>query len=397
MWLIICLPYFLICAPTILWINGVSTVATRFDLVSVRALVVHAVVDDWNDPENIARSLTHATTLVKKAARFLEERLDIKPNTLRVTLPPTPLDSGSAAKVLGEAIHKADLDEDVYYGLLRIDASLASPESVVDVLRLGARIFASIATPVTSESAVKVLYEVAKADPLMAARFAVSIPGFVESPYFPAGASLSSVTGLSASLLYPRLLENRSSIYAGFDDLDDVAIELEDVLSNIAEGLGIEYRGLDLSLSPWMEESVARILEEYSGKRIYELGVAPLIMEIEELIDDICSDLDCIGFNQVMLPVAEDNLLKQRVAEGKLTLYKLAHLMYTCISGLDMIVVSEKDWTPELAKALIQETVAAASIKGKPLGIRVIVADAEPGAWIDLGYFEHTPVIRVDS
>ena len=371
--------------------------ASRFDIVSIRGLVIHSVADDWNDPESIAHSISHGTTLVKKAASLLEERLHIKPISLRVTLSPTSLGGELSAKVLSEAIRKAKIDDNVYYGLLHIDASMASPESIIKVLKLGPNVFASASTPIASENVVKILYEIAKSGSEMATRFAISIPGHVESPYFPAGSSLSSVTGLSASLLYPRLLENRNSIYEGFDDLYDTAMELEDHLSEIAEILGIEYRGLDLSLSPWMEESVAKIIEEYSGRRIYELGVGSLIMEIEDIIDDICSDIECLGFNQVMLPVAEDNLLKERVAEGKLTLYKLAHLMYTCISGLDMIVVSEKDWRPELARALVEEAVTAAMLKGKPLGLRIIVSDAKPGTLVDLGRFGQTPVIKVDG
>jgi len=370
---------------------------SRFDIVSIRGLVIHSVVDDWNDPESVAHSISHGTTLVKKAASLLEERLGVKLFSLRVTLPPTPLGGEHTAKVLSEAIRKAEIDNNVYYGLLHIDTSMTSPESIIKVLKLRPNIFASASTPITTENVVKIFYEIAKAGPEMATRFAISIPGHVESPYFPAGTSLSSVTGLSASLLYPRVLENRNSIYEGFDDLYDTAMGLEDHLSEIAEVLGIEYRGLDLSLSPWMEESVAKIIEEYSGKRIYELGVGSTITEIEDIIDDICSEIECIGFNQVMLPVAEDNLLKERVAEGNLTLYKLAHLMYTCISGLDMIVISEKDWKRELARALLEEAVTATMVKGKPLGIRVIVADAEPGTLVDLGRFGQTPVIKVEG
>lgn len=370
---------------------------TESSTLPVRALVVHSMVGDWSNVDELAQTLARSTELVKSAAVLLEERLGVKPRTLRVTLSPALIDGGLAARALDRAVEKAGLEDGVYYGLLHIESTRTSPEHVLEVLGLGNNVYASVAASSVDENTARILYEVATAGPETATRFAVTVPGFVETPYFPGGTSLSPGMGLSVSLLYPRLLMGKPSIHEAFRELSGRLRAVEEALKTVAGSLGVEYKGLDLSLSPWMEDSVARVLEEYSGRRVYELGVAPIVMEAEKLIGKTCESLKCIGFNQVMLPLAEDNLLKKYAGEGRLTLYKLVHLMYASVSGVDMVPVSLDDWTVELAKAVIGEAIVAANLKNKPLGVRIIAVSAEPGTWIDLGRFGLTPVANIDS
>lgn len=366
--------------------------AARLDLVGVRALAVHAVVDEWS-VEGVADALRRATVRVREAARLLGELLDVEPWTLRVTLPPAPLEGGEASRVLAEAVARAGLDGGVLYSVLHLDASVLEPGHVLRVLRAAPNLYASAATPVATERAAALASVVAAAGPEEAYRFAVTVPGHVETAYFPAGASLGSTTGLSASLLYPRLLEGRN-LYAAFDDLADAAASLEEALIRVAERLGLEYRGIDLSLSPWMEESVARVVEEAAGGAcICEPAAAAAVAEIEELIEDTCMDIECTGFNQVMLPPAEDNVLKERAAEGALDAALLLSLSHSCVTGLDMAVLPRSQWSQAEAHAAIAVLATASRHKSKPLGLRVIAVDAEPGASVRLARFGETPVI----
>ena len=202
--------------------------------------------------------------------------------------------------------------------------------------------------------------------------------------------------GLSAALLYPRLLEGRGEgIYAAFDDLSEAAMAVEDALLKAAEGLGLEYRGIDLSPSPWMDESVARVVEEMLGGSICEPGAGAVVAELEGLVEDTCMDVECTGFNQVMLPVAEDNVLKERVAEGCLDARWLLHLASSCAAGFDMAPVPLRGWSGEAARRILAELVVAQARKGKPLAARVVAVDAAPGEWVDLGRFGRTPVVRL--
>jgi len=362
----------------------------RPEKAEIRAIVVHASVPEW-DKDVLREVVRSATMKARRAARIIEEKMGLRVDSVRVTLPPSPLPAGKTVELL-ESL-RGVLDQGVYYALFHAEATGTEPGHVLRVLGIGPRVYASIAAPAPLEEAVRILYEVAK-HPDKATRFAVAVPGFVETPYFPAGASLGPVHGLSASLLYPRMLEGRD-IYEGFSDVDDLVVELEDNLVDVAEQLGLEYRGLDLSLSPWMEHSVARVVEQAAGLRIGEIGVAATIREIEDLIEELCLDATCTGFNQVMLPVAEDNVLKERVAGGELDVYKLLHLTYACVAGLDMVLVPAKHWTREKARAILAEITTASNLKEKPLGIRVIAVDKEPGEWLEIGDFGETPVARL--
>jgi len=368
--------------------------ATRLDLVRVRALTVHAVIDDWSDASSVARSLSLATQKARRAARLLEERLDVEPWTLRVTLPPAPMPAEEAAPVLEEAVAKAELGDEVLYSLLHVDAASADAENVLRVLRVSDRVYASAYTPLATEAAAELLYTVSRAGPGVATRFALTVPGPLETPYLPAGSSRGATAGLTAALLYPRLLEGRN-LYAAFDDLGDAAAELEEALIGIAEELGLEYRGLDLSLSPWMDESVARIVEEVAGSSICGLGAAAAVAEIEELISDTCLDVECTGYSQVMLAVAEDNVLKERGREGCLTIQRLLHLSTACVAGVDMAPVSLSEWSSEEAKRLIADLAVAARLKEKPLAARIIAVDAAPGETVELPRFGEAPVLRL--
>ncbi len=369
--------------------------ATRLDLVTVRALTVHAVVEDWGSPGSVAETLRTAATKVRTAARLLEERLDVKPWTLRVTLPPAPLDGRQASRIIREAVEAlGGLERGVLYSLLHVDAGAVEAGDVVSVLGLGDNVYASAYTPVATDAAAELLYTVSRAGPGIATRFALTVPGPLETPYLPAGSSRGATTGLTAALLYPRLLEGRN-LYAAFDDLSDVAAELEEALTGIAEELGLEYRGLDLSLSPWMDDSVARIVEEVSGSSICGLGAAAAVAEIEELIGDTCLDVECTGYNQIMLAVAEDNVLKERGREGCLTVQRLLHLSTACVAGVDMAPVSLSEWNSEEAKRLIADLAVAARLKEKPLAARIIAVDAAPGETVKLPRFGEAPVLRL--
>lgn len=362
----------------------------RPEKAEIRAIVVHAAVPEW-DGDTLRSVIEGATKKARRAAKLVEEKMGLRVDSIRVTLPPSPLPASKTIELLREV--RGAFATDVYYSVFHAEAVDAEPGQVLEVLGLGPRVYASIATPAPIEEAAKILYEVAR-HPDKAARFAIAVPGFIETPYFPAGSSLGPVHGLSASLLYPRMLEGRD-LYEGFNDVSDLAVELEENLMDIAEELGLEYRGLDLSLSPWMEQSVARVVEQVAGQRIGEIGVAATIREIEELIEELCLDVTCTGFNQVMLPVAEDNVLKERVASNELDIYKLLHLTYACVAGLDMVLVPRRQWTREKAAAILAEITTAANLKEKPLGVRIVAVDAEPGEWIEIGDFGKTPVARI--
>lgn len=76
-----------------------------------------------------------------------------------------------------------------------------------------------------------------------------------------------------------------------------------------------------------------------------------------------------IGFSEVMLPVAEDNVLIERVNEGTLTLQGLFLLTSVCVAGIDMVVV-KKDY--DLIRKILKDSMALQIVKRRPYGVRLI-------------------------
>jgi uncharacterized protein (UPF0210 family) len=359
--------------------------------VKIRSLTVHAVVGGWDDPDEIARVLNTATRWALEARRVFEDS-GLEVWTVRVALPPLP--RRASVDVLVEGLKKARLDADVLYAVYHRDAYSASASEVRRVLSISENLYASVSAPEPSTEAARVLYEAARLGADMASRFSLTVPDHVETPYFPAASTLSSTPGISIALLYPQLLRGRSWDEALIDLLDYVS-RVEDAAAKAADRLGLDFYGIDLSLSPWMEDSVTGVLEEALGDRLGSLGTMSVIASAEDLIAEACEETICTGYNQVMLPVAEDNILKERVAEGAITLRELAAYSYACVAGVDLPLVPSSAWSERMAFNIVSELYAASYRKGMPLAARIISVDAEPGSWIELPRFGRTPVIKV--
>jgi hypothetical protein len=360
--------------------------------VRIRALTLHGVLDNWLDSEHVSRTLRRYEAALDEIAKALAESgIDVW--TKRISLPPAPASLEDVISTLQKVSYRSD----VFYSLLHVSVERADVEFIRRVLDIGPNVYVSIHFGHPADGgwkASELLYELAKLGLERSYRYALTVPGPVETPYFPAATTLSSVPSISVALLYPKLLEEKG-LAEGFAELMETLDAIESVVSKAALRHGLNFAGFDLALSPWMEESVTRVIEKLSGRKLGDLGISPHILEVEEAIRELCDEVSCTGFNQLMLAVAEDDVLKERVREGSVRLSTLASYMYACVSGIDMVVVPAKLWTRELAEAIIKEVWAASYIKSMPLGIRVIVAEAEPGDDVELGRFGRTPVIGV--
>ncbi len=357
----------------------------------IRSLTLHAIVESWDEPERLVRVLEQATRTVLEARRAVESS-GFEVWTARVALPPMP--RRADASVLVEALSRARLDDNVLYSVYHREAANASIEEVRSVLSVSENIYASISAPEPTAQAARLVYEAARLGADMASRVAITVPDHVETPYFPAASTLSSTPGLSAALLYPGLLRGRDWDEA-FIDLLDTLSKMEDVLADTADRLGLEFYGFDLSLSPWMDDSVAAVLEELLGDQLGSVGTMAAIAAAEDFIAEACEETLCTGFNQVMLPVAEDNRLKQLVASGRVALRDLVAYSYACVAGVDLPVVPLNKWSENLAYRILSEMAAASYRKDAPLGIRIIALNVEPGQWVDLPRFGKTPATRI--
>jgi len=214
-----------------------------------------------------------------------------------------------------------------------------------------------------------------------------------ETPYFPA--TRGGSFGISASLLYP------SDLYGALYEAEEPEMTLRSVMKflftqaerELLEELNEEapFLGIDYSLSPWMEESSARVISLLARTDFLEPGTPSAILEMNEIIREASEGLKSLGFNEVMLPMAEDNLLMEMVLEGRLKVRDLAYLSSYCVTGLDMVVIPFGDVT-KLAK-LIGDVLASGKVKGKVVGVRIIPVDGKPGEEVELGRFGRVPIM----
>ncbi|MCD6105872.1 MAG: DUF711 family protein, partial [Thermoplasmata archaeon] len=122
-------------------------------------------------------------------------------------------------------------------------------------------------------------------------------------------------------------------------------------------------------------------------------GIMYVIWRINEAVWDGMDDMS-IGYNELMLPLAEDNVLKERGREG-LRATDLLRMTAACVAGLDMVVLPG-DIDAGILKGLILDQYAIREVKGRPMGTRLIVyPGASVGDVVPLGIFGDVPVIGI--
>lgn len=235
--------------------------------------------------------------------------------------------------------------------------------------------------------------------PEYATMFALSIGEAPEGPYFPI--TRANSFGISFSLLYP------SDLYGPLSEAEEpnavlshaLSIVFRDAYSKVGETLSdlgdsVPFLGIDFSLSPWMEESAAKVVSLLARSPFMGPGTAAALREFNISLNEASEGMRKLGFNEVMLPMAEDDLLKEGALSLELKARDLAMLTPYCLAGLDMVVLPLSIRRSELAK-LIADLIASGCVKGKTLGLRIILADAKPGEEIELGRFGKVPVMML--
>ncbi|MEM3980494.1 MAG: DUF711 family protein, partial [Ignisphaera sp.] len=128
------------------------------------------------------------------------------------------------------------------------------------------------------------------------------------------------------------------------------------------------------------------------GNKIGSPGTINAIYSLNKLIDGIIKKLRIrsIGFNEVMLPVAEDDILNKRVEEGFIRLRDLINYSIVCVAGLDMVAIPKL--LVDIRRTAI-DMLTVHKIKKRSVAMRIIPVDQEPGTSIKLENFGTTYVI----
>ncbi len=346
----------------------------------IRSLTIHVKRLGNNYPD--FRDALHGKVDVIKG---LARDLGLNIWSYRVALPPD-LESGAQLK-LCEVLCRGDLLLASYH----VDADLVSAEEVRSALASCGQCYVTIRLSNASSipRVVELYSKLFKSlEPDDFTRIGISMPDYVETPYFPLATSYDD--GLTVALRYVDLfkeyLKGREEGLLGF-----VGGVGEGVRA-LASKVGLKFLGIDYSISPWESESAVELVEELSGVRFARPGSGWAVKELNKLITSVsnAAGIRRVGFNEVMLPVAEDDLLKERVAEGSTTLRDLTYLSNYCLVGVDMVVLRED---LNVIKGVIKDVFTASTIKGRAIGVRLIPVGLHEGSYVNFKRFGKVPVI----
>ncbi|MEM0278755.1 MAG: DUF711 family protein [Metallosphaera sp.] len=213
---------------------------------------------------------------------------------------------------------------------------------------------------------VKIIGEL---EPEQATRFAVLLNHeTLLTPYYPTSSGDGIRSGILMSLIYVE------EVMRG--QITESLMKAKEIGESIEKRTGLKFLGVDPSVSPWNEESVGYLIESRLGKELYSPGVLSIIFDLNRAIlkSSIEAGIDPIGFSEVMLPVAEDDVLKKRAIEGKLTLSHLINMSSACAAGLDMVgIVYDKEYFIKIMKDLL----VLHTLKRRPYGVRIIPSYGE--------------------
>lgn len=220
--------------------------------------------------------------------------------------------------------------------------------------------------------------------------------GEILTPYFPSASAPRGKVGIAASMLYADDVKSALTSGIGAEEVVERSYaRANELLRTVSNALNVENYGVDLSLSPWMGESVARLVEEMGGGEFGGPGSHYAVYELNAAINSVASsqEVKAVGFNEVMLPYAEDSRLLELGAQGKLTAYSLLSFAPVCVAGLDMVVIPYRG--EEELERFLKDVYAVLSNKGRPSGIRVVLAQEEAGDVLELKRFGKVTVMRL--
>ncbi|MCH4814537.1 MAG: DUF711 family protein [Saccharolobus sp.] len=313
------------------------------------------------------RAITIFVTNYSKINEYTEKLSKLNDDNIwskRISLPPTPSDL-SLSKLI-ELLPTSH--NEIIFSLVNLQEKDKRLGEIKDILKSDNRIYAHVLVKSTDK-----LKDLAKLnislEPEEASRFALLFnQDFLLTPYFPTSSANTIYDSFGLSLLYVNEFK-QGKINEALSKADTIGRQLE-------KKLGIKYLGIDASLSPWMESSVGEIIENRSRK-IFDISNLSIIAEINrEIFEGVWRNrVNPIGFSELMLPVAEDNLLKERAKEGSITLKDLLLMSYVCVAGIDMVgIYSDLVTYENILKSIyyIQYT------KRKPYGVRMIPTNGSP-------------------
>lgn len=356
----------------------------------VRALTIFIPVHSWRAEEITGTSVALAERVLSCA-----EKANLSAWTSRIVLPIIPQialecsDVKRIAKEVGSVLK--DKRVLIAFPLSYEHKCLAEAR---DLLTLeNAYISTACSTAECLQRVYETVYSAKNVEPDLFTRFAISFGTWLETPYFPATANISNTAGFSLSLRYVDVVAN--AITGDKETLFEFLKNVGEKAEAIASCSSIPFLGIDFSLSPWInnDESVALLVESLLKAPLGSLGTLNALYNLNALIKALPKRVGIrhTGFNEVMLPVAEDSVLSQRVKEGFVRVRDLVSYSFVCVAGLDMVALPRGVDVLMLAGDMF----TVHRVKGRVVAMRVIPTDLEEGSEVRLRNFGATYVAKM--
>ena len=234
-------------------------------------------------------------------------------------------------------------------------------------------------------------------------RFAALMNCPPNTPFFPAAywhdARTNFSIGWQAIDFVQDAFTNAPNLEIGLQNLK-VIMEAEGqkivaLAQTLALEWGIKFVGIDASLAPMGDDSIAYAMEQqlpgYFGERGTLTVAAGLTRTLQSLELPLC------GYSGLMLPVLEDVGLGERSEAGYFNLDSLLLYSTVCGTGLDTVPIPGDTSTSQIAAILTD--VATLSIQlSKPLSVRLFPVpgcNADCMTEFDSPYLTNTTVMQI--
>lgn len=357
---------------------------------TLRTITLHlAMRDDAWEPHALSHALAQAGyTLQRLKEQFGRKGYEVW--STRVTLPPPP-----PRVTIDRLVEARDhLDKSVFLSTGGFTSGDKRIPLIEHLLESG--IFTYIAVERSShlEDLAQTLMKWSLDKPGVMVRIGVEFTGKRDfmTPYFPISSTpeTARVSRFTLAFLYPNWIMARLQ-QASVEEVEKVVAQAVSEANQDAEtpypGV-LEYGGIDASLSPWMDDSVARLVELVGRCRMETYGCIPAVASINAILARHGS----VGFNEIMLPLGEDNVLKEKAREGRLAIEDLVSLLPFCLAGLDMVALT---LNASEFHSLLKTLYTIALWKKRPMGFRGILLPPDyPDEGIKLERFGFIPVLK---
>jgi len=368
--------------------------------LKVRALTYHIAarnLGEWNKSE-IREEVENAVGTLEDLKRVIEKEAGIEVWTTRIAMPvpPSRLSLMEVAQTILELVddkHLASIG-----GLYSSDPRL---RQLCEIAQQG--LFAHIIVREKDRlgDIARLLYQWSSETPESMTRLGVEFSrGEILTPYFPLSRTPLDYTSNTITMAFLYVSKAKRELTArGVYGLERYLQSLARRLGGIARehlenwASKAVFGGFDFSLSPWMEESVARLLEDYGGCELEGGGCINTAHEINSSLARAGANGCATGFNEIMLPVGEDDLLKEKARSGRLRVRDLLLYVPVCLAGIDMVAFRASE---RKLKLLLESLWSYAVVKKRTVGFRgIAVRPGEMASEIETKSFGPIPVMEL--